>query len=92
MVRFEIEVESQARFAGEIAEVAQTLDLELDQNLAVAGGKKTAVVGKAVVAGHKVEERQNRTSFEGCLQMVLVVAAAAGEDNLASQPCRNLLV
>ena len=87
VVRFETEVESQARFAGEIVEVAQTLDFEADQNLAVAGEKETAVVGKAVVAGHKVEERQNRMSFEGCLQMVLAVAAAAGEDSLASQPC-----
>ena len=91
-VRFGIEAESQARFAAEIVEVARTLDFEVDRNPAVAEGKEIAVVGKVVVAGHKAGERQNRTSFEGCLQTVLAVAAAAGEDSLASQPCRNLSV
>ena len=90
-VRFETEVGIQARFAGRIVEAAQSLDFEVDQNLAVVGETGTAFVGKAVVAGHKVEERRNRTSFEVYLQMVFAVAAA-GEDSLASQPCPALLV
>ena len=90
-VHFEIEVGSQAHFAGGIVEAAQTLDSEVDQNLAVVGEMETAVVNKAVVAERKVEERQNKKSLEAKLQMVSAVAAAA-EDSLASQPCRNLLV
>ena len=88
---FEIEVESQGRFAGEIVEAAQKLDSAVDQNPAVVGGTETAIAERVVVAGRKVEERQNRTSFEAELQTAFAVAAAVG-DSLASQPCPKLLV
>ena len=64
VVRFEIGAESQGRFAGEIVEVAQTLDFEVDQTLAVAGGMETAVAETAVAAERRVEERQSKTNFE----------------------------
>lgn len=89
-VRSEIEVESRAHLAGGIVEAAQSLDLEVDQSCAVVGEMETAIVGRAVIAERKVEERQSKTSFEVGLQMA--VAAAAGEDSLASQPCRIVLV
>lgn len=84
-VHFEMEVESQARFEGEIVEAAQTLDLEVDQNLAVVGEMENAIVDKVTAAEHKVEGRQSRTSLEGKIQMVSAVAAAVG-GSLASQP------
>lgn len=84
-VHSEIGVESPARLAGGIAEAAQSLDFEVDQNSAVAEEMETAVVERAVVAERKVEERQNRTSFEVGLQKAFAVVAAAGEDNLASR-------
>ena len=55
-VHFETGAESQGRFAGEIVEVAQTLDFEVDQILAVAGGMETAVAETAVAAERRVEE------------------------------------
>ena len=63
-VRFEIGAEIQGRFAGEIVEVAQTLDFEVDQTLAVAGGMETAVAETAIAAERRVEERQSKTNFE----------------------------
>ena len=63
-VRFEIGTESQGRFAGEIVEVAQTLDFEADQTLAVAGGMEAAVAEKVVAADYRVEERQSKMNFE----------------------------
>lgn len=85
------EAESQARLAGEIVEAAQTLDFEVDQNPVVAGGKEIAIVDRVVIAERKAEEKQNRRSFVVDLQMAFAAAAAAGEDNPASQPCRSLL-
>ena len=90
-VHWEIEVESRARLAGGIVEAAQNLDLEVGQSSAVVGEMETAIVGRAVIAERKVEERQSKMSFEVGLQMA-VAAAAAGEDSLASQPCRNVLI
>lgn len=86
-----IEIESRARLAGGIVEGAQTLDSEVDQSFAAVGEMETAIVGRVVIAERKVEERQNRTNFGVDLQMAFA-AAAAGEDNLASQPFRILLV
>lgn len=91
-VHSEIEVENWARLAGGIVEVAQTLDSEVDQSSAVAGGMETAVADRAVAAERKVEGKQNRTSFEVGLRMAFAAAAAAEEDSLSRQPCRNLLV
>ena len=85
-----IEMESRAHLAGGIVEAAQTLDFEADQNFAVVGEMETAIVGRAVIAERKVEERQNRTNFGVDLQRAFA-AAAAGEDNLASQPVSNSL-
>lgn len=62
-VHFEIEVESQAHFAGGIVEAAQILDFEVGQNLAVVGEMENVIVDKMIVAEHKVEGRQNRTSL-----------------------------
>ena len=90
-VRFEIGTESQGRFAGEIVEVAQTLDFEADQTLAVAGGMETALAEKAVAADYRVEERQSKMNFEAQLQMAFAVAAVV-EGSLASQPIRSPLV
>ena len=90
-VRFETGTESRGRSAGEIAEVAQMLDFEVDQTLVAAGGMETAVAEKAVAAEHMVEERQSKTSFEAELRMGFAVAAVV-EGSLASQPCPNLLV
>lgn len=86
-----IEVENWARLAEGIVEAAQTLDFEGDQNSAAVGETGTAVVDRAVVAERKVEERQNKTSFEVDLQME-IAAAAAGEDSLASRPGQSLSV
>lgn len=86
----ETEAENQARLAGEIAGAVQTLDFEVDQNPVVAGEMETAIVDRVVIAGRKAEGKQSRRSFAVDLQMAF--AAAAGEDNLASQPCRHLLV
>ena len=84
-VHFEIEVESQARSAGGIVEAAQILDFEVGQTLAAVGEMENAIVDKVIVAEHKVEGRQNRTSLEGRIQMVSAVAVAVG-GSLASQP------
>lgn len=92
VVHSEIGVESPARLAGETVEAAQTLDFEVDQSSAVVGEMETAIVDKAVVAERKAEGRQSKTSFELDLQMAFAVAAAAGEDSLANQPGRDLLV
>ena len=88
---FENGVESQAHFVVQIVGVVQTLDSEEDQILAVVEETENAAAEKAVVAEGKVEEKQNRTNFQVGHQMAFVVAAA-GEESLASQPCRNLLV
>lgn len=90
-VHSETEVESRARLVGGIAEAAQILDFEVEQKSAVAEKMETAIVEKGVVAERKVEEKQNRTSFEADLQMAFAAAAAA-EDSLASRPCRHILV
>ena len=63
-VRLETGAESQGRFAGEIAEAAQTLDLEVGQTLAVAVEMETVVAETAVAAERRVEEKQSKTNFE----------------------------
>ena len=86
-VRFETGAESRGRFAGGMVEVAQRLDFEADQILAVAGGRETAIAEKVVAAECRAGERQSKMNFEALLQMTFAVAAVV-EGSLASQPCR----